>query len=215
MELIKNLGTKLNKNGYLISYGIFLCPFCNNEVERPLSDGKKGKSCGCVHDKLISESKKGKSRTEETKQKIKENHTHLIGKNSPLFGRKYSIEHRQKLSKTRVEKGLSKGKNSPFYGKKFMGKDNPNWNNGSSFEPYAPEFNKPLKQQILERDNYTCQDPNCKHKSNKLAIHHIDYNKQNNNPENLITLCAKCHGKSNFNRKYFIEFYRSLINNIL
>lgn len=24
-------------------------------------------------------------------------------------------------------------------------------------------------------------------------VHHVDHNKKNNNPENLVTLCAKCH----------------------
>ena len=57
MKLIKKLGTKLNKNGSKISYGEFLCPFDNKIVERPLSNGKKQISCGCVHQELSAKSR--------------------------------------------------------------------------------------------------------------------------------------------------------------
>lgn len=51
MKLIKNLPTKINKNGKIESFGIFLCPFCFEEVERRLSQGKIQQSCGCIHNK--------------------------------------------------------------------------------------------------------------------------------------------------------------------
>ena len=47
MELIKKLPIEKNKNGNFISYGIFLCPFCLQEVEKRLNNGKRDKSCGC------------------------------------------------------------------------------------------------------------------------------------------------------------------------
>jgi hypothetical protein len=37
-------------------------------------------------------------------------------------------------------------------------------------------------------------------KRRKLIVHHIDYNKKNNNPINLISLCLDCHMKTNFER---------------
>ena len=46
MELIKHLPTKII-NGRVVSYGLFLCPFCESEVERRLSNGIKAKYCGC------------------------------------------------------------------------------------------------------------------------------------------------------------------------
>ena len=50
MKLIRKLGTR-KVNGRLESWGLFLCPECLQEVERPLGDGKKAKSCG-KHKKL-------------------------------------------------------------------------------------------------------------------------------------------------------------------
>ena len=45
---------------------------------------------------------------------------------------------------------------------------------------------------VLRRDNYGCRD--CG-KTGRLDIHHVDFNKKNNDIENLITVCASCHTK--------------------
>lgn len=42
----------------------------------------------------------------------------------------------------------------------------------------------------------------------KHDVHHIDYNKFNCNPENLITLCKSCHVKTNHNRNYWINYFK-------
>src|SRR3989304_3190954 len=47
MKLIRKLGSRLSKNGYKQSYGIFWCDFCKQEVEKTLSHGYRDKSCGC------------------------------------------------------------------------------------------------------------------------------------------------------------------------
>jgi transcriptional regulator with XRE-family HTH domain len=44
--------------------------------------------------------------------------------------------------------------------------------------------------QVLQRDNYECQ--NCYSKS-YLRIHHLNGNKKDNRMENLLTLCQRCH----------------------
>lgn len=82
-----------------------------------------------------------------------------------------------------------------------LGEKNPCWRGGSSFEPYSPQFNSLLREAILERDNFTCQFcgrvPNDR---KKLHPHHIDYNKSNCAPLNLVTLCHSCHSKTNHHR---------------
>lgn len=102
----------------------------------------------------------------------------------------------------------------PFIPAQSMGKDHPNWHNGSSFEPYGLDFNNNLREFIRKRDKYVCQNPNCgipeKECFKDLISHHIDYNKKNNDPINLIALCPSCHSKSNFNRSYWQSFYEDI-----
>lgn len=45
----------------------------------------------------------------------------------------------------------------------------------------------------------------------KLNIHHIDYNKNNSNPNNLISLCVNCHMITNGNRKYWTKVFQEII----
>ncbi len=183
----------------------------NNETMKLISEKQKGEEKSESMRKNMSEGGKGKKLSEEHKNKIgksnRENYTEERKKKISLKNKdkKMTQEQRKNISESK------KGDKNPMYGK--YGELNPNWNNGSSFKPYAPEFNKKLKQSILERDNYTCQCPDCEHKSNKLVIHHIDFNKQNNNPENLIALCNSCHGKTfGKDRQYFTEFYQNIMN---
>jgi hypothetical protein len=49
---------------------------------------------------------------------------------------------------------------------------------------------KAIRKEVLERDNYTCQE--CGSKSN-LHVHHIKYLYHSKAPEDCITLCYKCH----------------------
>ncbi|MEK6880326.1 MAG: HNH endonuclease signature motif containing protein, partial [Nanoarchaeota archaeon] len=84
------------------------------------------------------------------------------------------------------------------------GENHPNFNNWSSRKPYGKEFGPELKLQIKERDNFICQE--CGDYRD-LTIHHIDYNKKNNNPNNLITLCRSCHSQTNFNRNDWKNYF--------
>lgn len=43
-----------------------------------------------------------------------------------------------------------------------------------------------------------------------MIVHHINYNKRNNNPSNLISLCRRCHSKTNFNREYWLNYFKKL-----
>lgn len=64
---------------------------------------------------------------------------------------------------------------------------------GSSY----PENWDEIRERILERDDYTCQECGI-HQEDvdvQLVVHHKDGNKENCSPENLVTLCRSCHGK--------------------
>lgn len=90
------------------------------------------------------------------------------------------------------------------WNKGIFGKDSHAWLGGRSFEPYGPEFNRGLKEQIRERDNYTCQVSGLYGN----VVHHIDYDKKNNHPSNLITLSNNWNSKVNSNRKYWMEYFQ-------
>lgn len=77
---------------------------------------------------------------------------------------------------------------------RFLGSKNPAWKGGIAKWSYAPEW-KRMARFIRKRDDYTCQE--CKttfpKQSRYLHVHHIDGDKTNNDPQNLVTMCAKCH----------------------
>jgi len=120
----------------------------------------------------------------------------LIGENNNFFGKKHSVDTRKKMSDIKL---LSE----------IRGEKHPNWQGGKSFEPYPLGWSKTYKEQIRFRDNYTCQICGCSETecTRKLHVHHIDYNKMNINHENLISLCISCHMKTNYNRKYWVEYF--------
>ena len=232
MELIVNLGSQKDKNGNYYSIALFLCPYCLQEVIKRLSPGKIAKSCGCMKKEFTSILHKGKIVSKETRKKQSEakkgkytgehnpnygNGDKIRGENNPMFGKKgkehpkFGFKHTEEFRQNQSKRMT--GENNPMFGIHNSRELSPNWNGGSSFLSYPPEFNKPLKQSILERDNYTCQCPDCEHLSERLEIHHIDFDKKNNNPENLITLCNKCHNKTKGinNREYWINHYQKSI----
>lgn len=90
----------------------------------------------------------------------------------------------------------------------------PNWRNGSSRLPHAPDFDSYLKEEIKKRDGYKCLlcgMPELETLERRHNIHHIDYDKFNSNPKNLITLCSSCHSKTNYNRRYWQDYFQKLM----
>ena len=153
----------------------------------------------------MSKSKKGHFVSEETKKKIAEAQS---GEKNHNYGKHYSYEYKRKMSELlkghrhsdETKKKISiarKGKAS------FIGRHHPNWKGGISFEPYSIDWTETLKRSVRERDKYICQL--CNQYGNN--VHHIDYDKQNCNPNNLITLCKKCNAKVNYNRNTWIKYF--------
>lgn len=82
---------------------------------------------------------------------------------------------------------------------------------------YPEEFNNRLKNKIKKRDNYTCQKCGLTTKgqyikyNSALEVHHIDYDKENNKEDNLITLCKQCNIRANKNRKYWKDYFKKVL----
>ena len=142
----------------------------------------------------------GKKHTEEWQQKMREK----MKGNQYSKGRKVSEETRQKLSK--AHKGTKKPWSIPPH---YTKENHPSWRGGISFEPYSVDWTEGLRRSIRERDHYICQL--CRKLQGDIAhdVHHVDYNKRNCNPDNLITLCHSCNAKVNNNRNYWTNYFKS------
>lgn len=163
--------------------------------------GGKGEDSPCYGKKLTPEHKEkirlagiGRRNTEETKRKMSESAKKRGALanariSAAMRGKKFSDEHRANLSKAK------KGKNTLSA--------NNNWRGGISFIPYPLGWSKTFKEQIRYRDGYKCQVCGTPETENgkKLDVHHIDYDKHNLEERNLVSLCVKCHRKTNHNRE--------------
>ena len=131
-----------------------------------------------------------------------------LGKHRPDVMRKVN-EGRDRWTKDNPEKLKEK------YGEMkghWIGDKNPNWAEGKSKERYGEDWTDELRESIRMRDKYICQLCGIHQDEieRKLQVHHIDYNKYNLNPNNLISLCTSCHMKTNFNRESWIHYFNKL-----
>ena len=151
------------------------------------------------HKAKISKANKGRAISEEARLKNAKTHTGIL--------------HTEATKNKLRQITLNQWQNVEFR-KQRLGENNSNWLGGKSFEPYGSDFNKQLKELIRVRDAYICQlcgvpeTEICR----KLGVHHIDYTKINNMPNNLISLCPVCHTKVNRNREYWADYFRNLLN---
>ncbi len=156
----------------------------------------------------MAEVNTGKKRSKDTIEKLSKARK---GKSLKESGHKVDCQ----CSFCRAARGELSGKNNPMYGK--CGKDAPNFKGGKSYEPYPPEFHIGLLREVRKRDSYICQfcgkteEDELKELNRNLSIHHIDYNKNNCDKSNLITLCGKCNSLANFDREDWTAYFKEVI----
>jgi hypothetical protein len=158
--------------------------------------------------------------------------------NGLVFSKKMSAENKKRLKNTEYIRRISEGwfKNGQHKGKTFeerFGKEKAmeirkkfsatmqgipleEWKSFTSLEPYGIEFNKKLKKFVRERDGCCMLCNVCfedlRFLKRKVNVHHINYDKKCNLPNNLITLCNSCHGRTHINRKQWTRFFQSLLS---
>lgn len=165
--------------------------------------------------------------SEETKNKIR---LRRIGK-KPTLGKHWKVKNTSKMNKTKIGKKLSKEhkrkmseahkghehteeqkrKISEALRGKYTKEKSWMWKGGKSFEPYSVDWTETLRKSIRERDRYICQLCNKSQGDKSHSVHHIDYDKKNCNPNNLITLCNNCNPKVNKDRKYWEIYFKNLL----
>ena len=197
------------------------CKYCDNPFLTSKLDSKYcSNSCSMKSD---SNPRRGQQRSEHEKQKISQS----------MKGKIFTVEHKNNIAKAKF------GKRNPMYGKTgrkhhrygekhteeirktmsenhadFSGENHWNWKGGISCEPYCDVWlDKDFKESILERDGYQCLNPTCLRESKRLCIHHINYNKKDCSPFNLITICNSCNTKANSDREWHEMWYNAIIYN--
>ena len=94
----------------------------------------------------------------------------------------------------------------------MCGENNSAWNGGTKSLKYCSAWSdQKYKDELKKRDNYHCLNPNCWGSCDDLVLHHIDYDKQNCNPKNLITLCVSCNARANINRDWHQKWYQNIM----
>ena len=97
-----------------------------------------------------------------------------------------------------------------------FGEVSSNWRDGLSFLPYSKDFTEKLKEYIRERDNRECQrcwkteEDELEENKRRLAVNHIDFDKNNCDPRNLNALCNVCNIKISRKKErvYWTEFFQ-------
>jgi hypothetical protein len=129
------------------------------------------------------------------------------------LGRKLTPEHRRKIGEANIGKNSGKVRTPEMrlaMSLRLRGKGAANWRGGLNEKKYCDGW-RIIRGDIRRRDNNTCRVCNEVGGKRRLSVHHIDYNRDNNNPVNLITLCGKCHGVTGFNRESWASYFNTLL----
>jgi len=135
----------------------------------------------------------------------------LVGVKNPKYNRKsvHCSNCGKKIERTNYQ--VNRNKKHHYCSRECMskhyiglvyGENHPSWKGGGDLY-YGHDWPR-ISKSIIERDNHTCQ--RCKIKEEelpqnwRLQVHHkkplrnCSSLEEANNPENLITLCNRCHG---------------------
>jgi hypothetical protein len=174
----------------------------STEHRRKLSEGRKGMVFSPEHRANLSAARKGKSFASPESRAKNTERLRLLWQD-PTY--------RKKMSDMARGHVLSPEGRAKIAAKARLrgGDKSPRWKGGISSLPYSSDWTKTLKRSIRERDHYVCRVCGAPQEDIAHDVHHIDYDKQNSAPTNLITLCHACHTKTTQgNREQWTAFLR-------
>lgn len=159
------------------------------------------------HKQIIRDANKGKKLSEHTREKIR------LKRKLQIITAESNLKRSETLKKGYEEGrykignrgGWNRGKKCPEVSERQLGANSHFWKGGISFGAYSPEFNVKLKRIVKDRDKNRCLI--CKSQK-RLCVHHINYDKKDCRPENLVTLCGSCHSRTNSNREQWLLFFK-------
>lgn len=173
------------------------CQDCKQPVKR------RRKRCPDCHRQWLNQRGPTYKRTPETRRKTSQA---LKGIKPWTTGKSHSPETIIKMQDAWTEERRQTASAN------IRGKKNPGYIHGKKGRPWPREFNSKLRAKIRKRDHYICQLCNkpFPKRSKRIGVHHIDYDKRNNIPSNLICLCVSCHAKTNFRRSEWQRYFQAL-----
>ncbi len=185
---------------------------CNNEITYCARHYglKRCRSCSKIGERNTFYNKKHSKKT-MAQMKISQQKRFAIKENHPFYGKHVTEEAKKKISNTLKGQIISKERRKKL--SLAAGGTGIPYENSE----YGAEFNSQLKLKIRERDNYICQKCNITEEEHIivygkiLGIHHIDYDKENCEENNLITLCNECNIRVNHNRKYWQNHFKKIL----
>lgn len=172
------------------------------------------------------------NRIPRTEEHIKNNLAYIKkpGFVSKLKGRTYediygALAQEKKTNISKRLKGVLTGRVSPMRGRKTgkpawnRGKrhmaleKNHFWRGGISKEKYGCEFTNILKNTVRDRDGRVCIECGVSEVElgYLLSVHHLDCNKKNNQIDNLVSLCKKCHAKVHWSASDWRNYFSNTI----
>lgn len=183
----------------LAKKGIPLSP----EARAAMSAANKTSPAAIAQRAVLHAMLKGRKRTPFTPE-------HLAAMSAARKGKSPSPQCQEAARLARKGKALSPDHRAAI-GKAQRGPKNHQWMGGISCQSYGWEFNDELKEEVRRRDNHRCQvcgtpQDEC---DTALDVHHIDYDKKNSDPVNLVVLCHGCHSRTNKNRPRWTAFFQA------
>lgn len=100
----------------------------------------------------------------------------------------------------------------------IQGPKHPRWKGGIS--GYPTGFSASIKRKIRLRDGYRCavcgmdEQTHRQRYGKKLSIHHVDHNRHNNVPSNLLTLCCYCNSKEVTEPETYIPVIKRIVESM-
>ncbi len=186
---------------------------CKQETKDKIRDRLKGRKCTQEHKDNTSKGITKKWQDPEYVEKVLNGHDEH-----------WTPERKQEKSKATIERfNDPKEREKTSLGvKKYYeeneavyGPDHWSWKGGITNKDYCCSWSdKEYKQDIRDRDNNKCQNPKCWRTINPkyaLDLHHINYDKLDCRPINLISLCKSCHSRANTKRDKWQKFYENIM----
>jgi hypothetical protein len=167
------------------------------------------------HRLKIGESLKGHEVTPETRKAIGDAHR---GKSTWNKGGHLTSEWKAKIGASNKGHPVSEDTRRliSIRTKEMMpkGENLPQWNGGSSFEPYCPKFTKEFKERVRSFFGHVCMGCGEPQNGYKLHVHHVNFNKMSccdDTKPLFVPLCKSCHMKTTRNREYWEQHFTSMI----